>query len=275
MLRRASRLIAGGKLEAAAAELAVVLEPFDPVTAPASPDLIATATVFACAANHVPEAQLAWALYADRASQRAFGPHHDLSIDAAETLAQVLQVQDLSVDAIVVLDRLIDAYASRGDVYNASGARRNLAELLHSDGRCDESNRQITVAFAQWTAHRRTRDLLRRGALIVMTHAAILAGCGRHREALRMLRNTQPVLDAVDHGWRIGNGLRAFVEVTKAITEHPSICTRPPEPASVSADPASALLGAYRHLLYEVANTSDDNALPEGSSPQQVERRTS
>jgi len=248
--QRATRLIGRGRSASAARLLRHALTRFDPATAFADLDLIAAATLFARVGGKTPEAQLDWAMFAERASLRAYSPLNDLSITAAEALASVLQSQDLTPDAIIVLDRLAGAYDQREHIPGAVGTRHSLATLLHADGRCDEAQQQITIAYKRWSLHRDIPQLREWGARIVLSHAGILAGCGMHHAAIAVLQHREPVFDALGPVWCVNNGLCAYLDFADVLETHPPVCTRPAQ-TSGTADSVRTYLADHMGLPFE------------------------
>ena len=241
----ARHLVVAGYPVEAVARLAAALQLCDPFAAAAERDLIHAAMTFAPLAVGMPADQLSWARYAYRASLHAYGPVHDVTVQAGDVLSDVLQRQRLSVDAITVLNAQADAYTRRRDIARATVTRSRLAKLLHEDGRCDDAEQQITAALTH-RCHDDDPALRIPRAAATLVHITILACCGRHQAAEHLARSQQQLLQALHTQDPDGRGRRAHLStIALAEDHHAPVCTRPLPPAPRAPVP----LPTYERLL--------------------------
>lgn len=253
-VKRAELLIRHGRYQGAARILRLALAAFDPDTAPADLDLITVAILFAHVGDRTPRKRMKWAWFAHTACQRTYGPLHPLSLTASDALSQARENQGSPGEAIRMREGLAVMYGAVRNIEVAAtvAARCCLAELLHQDGRCAEAEHQIKIARRLWSPHRDVPKLRELGVMVVMSHAAIRAGCGRHHAAVSLLQHAQPLLDAVDQRRRATHGLRGYSKIADIIRDHPRRCTRPPRNRHTD-ESLRAYHAAYEWLLYKEA----------------------
>jgi hypothetical protein len=205
--------------EQAVAMLADVLTAIDPITAPAHPDLIAAAAQYAAWITD-PEAQLTWARYTERAGRQLYGIGLPKYLYLAENYAGILIDQGLAYPAITLYEAVLQGWLRRsGDHEQVINIHYLLARALHADGQCAEAEAHSTAALSLRLAvgrdnHRRTVDVL-------TTAAAVLAGCGRFREAVRLLQ-----LHGPHHDWDGYPPGQAAELLARTEREHLTVCSR-------------------------------------------------
>jgi hypothetical protein len=235
---------------AAAALLASCLAGRDPNHTPAAPAMINAAAHYAAVA-HNRELGHAWATYAYRASRTLCEPYDDRSTYALHIMATTLTLQDRHDEAIELCrDHLIVAqpWAPPGPLAHV---RMCLAEALHAGGHCGEAIREATTALREW---RDGFEHLDSGyAIMAVRAAAMLAGCGRHREAIVCLVNAIPAFPPPRSPARRDWGARAIRAIQYAERTHRPSCARAHDTAhglATAIDPEPVTIGDFcRELL--------------------------
>ncbi|MGI5185377.1 hypothetical protein ACQEVZ_54950 [Dactylosporangium sp. CA-152071] len=172
----------------------------DPITAGDDPALIGQA-VFLSRAVHAGEysdqgdrvdldAILAWARYADAASQRLYGADSGEAIEAAEALVELLADRRAFEEALTVQRRATVARLQQPDAWRAALAVVRTAELLQCVGRCAESVDVLTALWRGW--QQRNPRGNRRDLKVIMPLVVMLAVCGRTDTALHRLNDAAP-----------------------------------------------------------------------------------
>jgi hypothetical protein len=245
--------------------LADALATVDPITAPAHVDLIAVADQYAAWATD-PEERLTWARYAEHAGRKLYGNEHPSYLLLAQSYADILIEQGLAYPAITLYEAVLGAWLRRkGENEQVINIHYLLARALHADGQCTEADDHSTAALSLRLAvgrgyHRPTEDVL-------TAAAAIRAGCGRFREAVRLLEIHGP-----HHDWH-GYPPEAAAELlAKTEREHPSICSRH---RTGNPAPGPQRRDGWLFLLHKIAGrgitplpgSSSDPRTPPGSPP--------
>lgn len=200
-----------------------VLADHDPVAAPADADLIATAIRYAHSNNGNDETLLSWARYASHAARTLWGPTHPTTLRINSIYQNVLGRQGLTFEAVTVCAQRLHAYQQLGQPGPVLWTRLSLAKALHQDGQCDQARYEIATLWRTWC--RATHSPFQ-GRAITVSHAVIMAGCGRTRRAENILRHRAHLLPA--HG----DSEQLLMANTLSTTEtlHPAVCQRHPDP---------------------------------------------
>ncbi|MCY1144051.1 hypothetical protein OWR29_39160 [Actinoplanes sp. Pm04-4] len=200
----------------------------DPITAPDDPETIVAATLTARRSDTDAETRLLWGRYAYRAAQRLWGGACPATIGIGRVYEQVLAAQDLSFDAVRVCEQRLAACEPGTDVGRALTSGCELAVALHRDGQCEQAEQQSRIGLRQWQAS--PHGYYGHAAVVLLTAAAVRAGCGQHRAAARVLTDDAAHLADLDPACRhAAAGWLATVTIT-----HPHRCgaTPPAPPAS-------------------------------------------
>jgi hypothetical protein len=221
----AGRLIGNGSHAntAAAALLESYLTGLDPDHTPAVPALIDAAAHYGAVAWHRPRGH-AWATYAYRASRAVCDPYDDRSTYALHILATSLTLHGRHDEAIELChDHLVVAepWAPPGPL---SHIRMCLAEALHAGGRCGQAIREATTALHDWPDACEGPDP--GYAVMAVRAAAMLAGCGRHSEAIVCLINAISAFPPPGSAARRDRVARAIRAIRYAELTHRAGCAR-------------------------------------------------
>jgi hypothetical protein len=216
----------------AAAERAVpvgrigaVLAGLDPITTPPDHDVIAAVVLFLHAGGGSRELRLLWARYAYHGAERLAGTNHPLWLRAAQLYREVLTEQQLTVDAVRVCERRLAVYRRRRDPALVLINQAVLGTALHLDGQCERAEQQVTDALTVWAAGRRDA---RPGTTVLLSAAAVRAGCGNTQAATALLREHAGCLA------RLGEARRhaAATLLARTVRAHPPCCELPHPPAN-------------------------------------------
>lgn len=220
----AEHLIGNGSRanRAAAALLETYLAGLDPDLVPAVPALIDAATRYAVVAPDRRRAH-AWAQCGYRVSRTVCEPYDDRCTYALHVLATSLALQGQHGDAVdLCRDHLVSMpWAPPGPV---SQVRMCLAEALHAGGRCGEAIREATTALHEWPDTNYDPDS--GYAIMAVRAAAMLAGCGRHREAVVCVMNAIPAFPPTGSAARRNQVARAIRAIQHAQSTHRDACAR-------------------------------------------------
>ena len=223
-VRVATHLIGSGEQEAldsAAALLESYLDGLDPNTAPAVPMLIDAAARYGVVA-HDRDLGLAWADYAYRASRQVCEPCDDSSGYALHVLSSTLTKRGRHEQAIGLCREHLTTAGPSAAPGPLAYLRMCLAEALHTGGHCGDGIREAVSALAGWRNTYGDRD----PALAALTVRVVcmLAGCGRHEEAMICLLDGLTAFPAAGSAERRVLGARAVRAIEYAQLTHPTGC---------------------------------------------------
>ncbi|XVU24263.1 hypothetical protein ACQPZJ_44715 [Actinoplanes sp. CA-054009] len=218
---------------------------WDPITAPDDPDLIAAALAYGRRIDADPEQALLWGRYAYQAAGRGWGSTHEVTIVAGQVYQDVLACQGLTFDAARVVKQRIAAYQQAGDPVQELFSRSAYAVALHRDGQCELAAEQTRIVLKQWRS-----SPYRYGdpATVLVSAAAVRAGCGQVNAAVELLHRDAPHLaDMRPEDVRTAATWLAVVAAT-----HPHWCgNTPPAPVPTGgfAEHYAFWLAALHHVV--------------------------
>jgi hypothetical protein len=220
---------AADRVRAALREFGAVLDERDPVTAAPDHALIGAAIAYVRSRAGDDETRLLWSRYAYASAARLVGVRHPLWRQTATLYRTVLTAQGLTFDAVRVCEQKVAVARALGDAAHLHITRCGLASALHEDGQCELADQYSRDVLAAWTAQPGSPVAAGRG--VVLTAAAIAAGCRNTPRAVRLLHRHGDVLHGLDQPGRQA----AAWWLARSESTHPPRCQlQPPAPSGES-----------------------------------------
>jgi hypothetical protein len=190
----------------------------DPITAPATPQLIDAAVTYARNINVDPETALSWGRYAYQSATQLWGDSHPETISVGREYQRVLLRQGLTFEALRIAEHRHGVAVKDGDPVRELASRCSLALALHRDGQCTEAVDHTGIALRQWWASPHGYG---HADTVLVSAAAIWAGCGHPSAAIALLRRDATHLAA------LGETCRQYAATCLAdvAATHPQWCT--------------------------------------------------
>ncbi|MCM4082224.1 hypothetical protein LXN57_32125 [Actinoplanes sp. TRM88002] len=156
----------------------------EPGTAGADADTVAAAVAFARNSRRDAQSRLAWARYAHHAAEQLFGQLHPVALQAGRVYQSVLAEHGHTLDAVTVARARLHVAEQAGDQVLALTSRCSYATALHRHGHCEQALRQARLCLQTWWA---SPHGFGHPATVLLSAAAIHAGCGRGSAAVNVL----------------------------------------------------------------------------------------
>ncbi|MCY1141486.1 hypothetical protein OWR29_26110 [Actinoplanes sp. Pm04-4] len=201
----------------------------DPITAPADADIVAAALAHARDTSADRESRLLWGRYAYHNARTLFGDLHPAAVAASRIYQRILAEQQFTFDAVRVAQQRLHAFERARDQVQTLTSRCSYATALHRDGDCEQAEQQTALALRTWWA---SPHGLGHSAMVLLSAAAIRAGCGRTRTAVTTL------VDHAAHLAHLDGSCRRMAArwLATIATTHPQQCQYTSAAASPDRD---------------------------------------